>query len=180
MKKIIIILFAIIAIGGSLKAQVTVSLFPYKYAEGTLSQIRYYRIFQTNKYENGQNNEPTTTDYYHYKYIIPLQLSTLTNVKKIVSEISIDSGLNDGSYPINKTVNILNEDGIVIYELDGVKREIKNNRILIDGELTTNKITDTSSQYSFRYVISVYDSSGNLLRSQYFGIGSNGGSRHNF
>lgn len=169
-KLLLIVLLVFVAMGGTLKAQVEISLFPYNYAEGRYRQIVYYRIFQINKYEHGQNNEPTTTDYYHYKHILPIQLSTLDNVTKIeVTIVPANSGYSE--YSVVKTIKVFSENGKIVYELDGVKREIKNNRMLVDAELTTDLSIEFTSQYlgrNFRYTVDVYNSSNDRLKQIIF------------
>ena len=174
MKKALGLIFFISLLTSNTFGQVNISLHshiyiqPSNYSPRTTSlYIVGHQIACRNNTDNSQNNSLLITDYNH-QFIIPVQLSKLEGVAKVVVVITNSAQYNSSNpLDISVEVPVTHEDGVVYYECNGIKRIIKDHRLMID----TNYITQKSLFYtsrnqwnkSFDFKIEAYDESGNVL-----------------
>lgn len=175
MKKILVLSFFISVLTSTMFAQVNISVFSHKYGYSLSTGTRYdsrwivcQEIIGRNYTDYVQDNELYSTDY-NYHFLIPVELSTLEGVAKVVVSITNNTTYNSSNpLDISIEVPVFNEDGVMYYTCNGIKRIIKDHRLLIDTNYIAQKsiyTTNTTNSRSFDFKIEAYDESGTVLKT---------------
>lgn len=177
MKKMVLVSL-LLFVGFGLRAQIDISLYKHKYVYTLSNDIVdsercvVYQIGPLKNYSYDQNNEPTNIEYYQYECMCPIQLSTLEGVARIevgIIPITEQGGAIESQLPKIKSLDLVEEKGKVMYEIGGVKREVKNNRILFDfGFKINRKMHWWQDKDLLYFIITVYDSKNGKLGSEAF------------
>ena len=119
-----------------------------------------------------QNDGEYNTDYI-YHFLCPIQLSSLEDVSRIVVTITNNITYNvSNEMSLSFNVLLTREQDKTYYECNGVTREVKNHKLIIDAIYrSVNKglfynNNDNYAYRSFDFSFEVFDSSNNQLGSK--------------